>query len=504
MPDHGHRRAVPRAPVLLAIAAALLAGGLADRAGSAPAAATGVTAPPVPVVAPADALSSSWFCAGATGTPGSAAAGTVVVANGGAATASGTVTLLGSRGTRRAAPVSVAPGSQVAVPEAVRGGSPWMGAIVDMDAGAVAVYQQTDGPYGRSSALCATAGSAHWYFASGATLVNASEEISLVNPYPTDAVVDLSFTTDQGPEVPQQFQALDVPPEGMLAVDLGSHLRRRQTIATTVAARSGRVIAWKTDIVTPPRRGQAILGTPAGAGPLADPAAPVAGVTVTLGAARTATRWVWPDGLASNTLDERYIIYNPGPSIAQLSLSIVLDHGVAEPFSVSVGPGEVTSVVSGQEARIPSGVAHSAVLRSVNGVPVVAERTVTASAPTLTGVGELPGAQLSASRWLVPDLPSDAAHAVTLVFYNPAPRPVSVSVGTAGGASSAADLAGLSRLVVGPGRRLAVSLSGRLRPVAGGPLLQVLASGPVYVEADSYGRPPTRGVNLSLAAPFSP
>ena len=87
------------------------------------------------------------------------------------------------------------------------------------------------------------------------------ETVSLLNPYPTDAVVDLSFTTDQGVEQPQGFQGLVVPPGGLLTVNLGDHLRRRQAIATTVTARSGRLVAWKTEVVTPPTRQEACSGT---------------------------------------------------------------------------------------------------------------------------------------------------------------------------------------------------------------------------------------------------
>ena len=108
--------------------------------------------------------------------------------------------------------MSVRPDSRIVVNEDVPHGAPWIGAIVDIDAGAVAVEQQVDGSLGRAATPCATAGSSEWYFATGATLINASVDLSLLNPYPTDAVVDLSFTTDQGSEQPQEFQGMVVPP----------------------------------------------------------------------------------------------------------------------------------------------------------------------------------------------------------------------------------------------------------------------------------------------------
>ena len=45
----------------------------------------------------------------------------------------------------------------------------------------------------------------------GATLINARTELSLLNPYPTDAVVDLSFTTNQGVEAPAGFPGAGRP-----------------------------------------------------------------------------------------------------------------------------------------------------------------------------------------------------------------------------------------------------------------------------------------------------
>ena len=107
----------------------------------------------------------------------------------------------------------------------------------------------TPSRYGRDGRFrptpCATSGSARWYFTYGQTLVNAGEEISLLNPYPADSVVDLSFTTDQGVEFPVGFQGIVVPAGGLVSVNIGDHLRRRQQIATTVIARTGRVVAWE-------------------------------------------------------------------------------------------------------------------------------------------------------------------------------------------------------------------------------------------------------------------
>jgi hypothetical protein len=427
-----------------------------------------------------------------------------VVANSGSTAASAVVTLIPNRGPKRTISIGISPHGATHVAEAVPHGAPWIGGIVDVDAGAVAVEQVVNGPLGLSAAPCATSGSSHWYFATGITLVNAGVEISLLNPYPTDSIVDLSFSTDQGIESPQDFQGLDVPGGGVLNVDLGSHLRRRKFIATTVTARTGSVVAWKTEWAHPPARGAVLFGTPAANNPLADPAWPIPGITVTLGSPSAGTTWAWPDGLAGNGLDERYVVYNPGPTTASVRLSLGLDQGAAEPFDLSVGPYQVVPVISSQQARIPSGVAHSAVLRSLNGVAVVAERVVVAapsgSSQARSGLGEIFGGRVTAARWLVPAAVADPHHDGVVILYNPGAQSVSATVDalTRGGQIQ---ISGPAPIPVGPGRRVELQLTEK-RSV-NEPLV-VSASGMIYVESDTYGRAKTGGLSLSFGVPLTP
>lgn len=510
LPEHRHRAAggVARIPIVVVLVALLVAGGLADRAGSSHASpsqagtAAAAASGQIPVAAPAAALSSSWFCAGATDRSGGRAPGAVVIANSGLGRATGVVTLVPSSGPSVKVPVSVGGDSRQSVSEDVPGGSDWIGAIVDIDAGAVAVDQEINGPGGLVTTPCATSGSSHWYFTQGQTLVNAGVEITLLNPYPTDSVVDLSFTTDQGVESPVGFQAIVVPPGGLVSVNLGDHLRRRQQIATTVTARTGRVVAWETQWVDPPAAGAAILGTPAAQSPLADPAAGIAGVTVLLGAPSAGTQWVWPDGNAGNGVSEQYVVYNPGTQTADVRLSIGLDQGVAEPFELSVPPGQVIPVASDQQARIPAGVAHSAVIQSVNGVPVVAERVIAAGTPSpWSGLGQMLGQRVPADRWLVAGALADSSHDGWVVLYNPGNEALRVVIdGLSAGAQ--VPLAGLSPVTVFPGRRVAIHLN-QGRPTLDEPLI-VSADGPFYAESNIYGAGGSPGISLAPGVPLTP
>lgn len=496
--QHSAAHSVRRAPIIAVLATALVAGGLVDRAAGAPRARAVPSVDPVPVAAPADALSSSWFCAGATNSnwtiPGS-----VVIADDGPRAVAGQVTLVSSTGGSRRVPVRVGPYSSLTLPESMPGALNWVGAIVDLEGGSVAVEQAVDGgsALGRSVAPCATSASSRWYFPTGQTRVNAGEDLLLLNPYPTAVIADLSFSTDQGQETPVDYQGITVPAGGLVSVDLGSHLRRRAYIAATVSVRNGSVVAWETSWVTPPPPGAPLVGTPAGSGPLADPALPVAGVALTLGAPSAGTHWSWPDGLAGKGIDEQYVVYNPSPAPAEVRLSVGLAQGAAEPFSFAVGPGQVVPVVSEQQARIPAGVPHTATLVSVNGTPVVAARTLTVDLPAVSGIASLLGARLAAPAWIVAGPASDASHGGQVVLGNPGPLPVRARLLQLAGAGEV-PVAGIATLSIPARGRVAVALPlGQQAPVV------VRAAGPVYVEYNMSGVAGTGGVSLSFAVPLS-
>jgi hypothetical protein len=139
------------------------------------------------------------------------------------------------------------------------------------------------------------------------------------------------------------------------------------------------------------------------------------------------------------------------------------------------------------------------VLDSLNGVPVVAVRTVAAGSPSLrSGLGELPGGRLAADRWLLATGRADHTQDGYVVLYNPGPAAArAVLEGLSGGTQITLD-----DVTVPAGRRVAIHLN-QLRPVLDEPLV-VNASAPVYVESDYYGQNGTPGVSLSFGVPLTP
>src|SRR5690606_10437584 len=81
---------------------------------------------------------------------------------------------------------------------------------------------------------------------------------------------------------------------------------------------------------------------------------------------------------------ERIVVYNPGDERAEVSVELVPATGdgpAPQPFGLSVGPGDHEVVDYGAHERVVAGVAHATMVRSTNGVPVVAERVTADWAP---------------------------------------------------------------------------------------------------------------------------
>jgi hypothetical protein len=491
---------VRRWPVLGLLAAAIVAGVLLNQLH------TG--SPVVPVAqaeaaseAPAVALSGSWYCAGGTEAPGSVAAGELVFANAGAAPVRGTVRLVSPIGYFRKMNITVPAGATSTVAEQFLGLSrkapkPWVGALVTLYGGMASVSQVISTPEGAASQPCASAASTHWYFVDGATLRNASDHISLLNPYPVDAIADLSFTTEEGQEDPAAFEGVLVPANGLTVVNLGSNLRIREHIAVTVTARTGQVVAYQTELVTrAPARAQ-FEGPHQGL----NPAAPVPGATLELGATGPSTSWWWPAGSDGTGLSESYIAYNPGPAAARVSLALLsqgTESGDGGSSQATVPPyGTAVVKTNGQPWALP-GIIYAAHLASTNGVPIVAERSVSGTAPaSMRGLATLLGQAQAAKYWLLPGTsamaPTKHRGQVWLEVVDPGPKAAVLNVETRAGGHLAQTI-GLPPLALRAGGRTGLELPAGTADEA----LLVKSSQPILVEDDAWALRPQTGVNLS-------
>jgi hypothetical protein len=523
----GHR--IPRLPVVIAVLGLLVGGGLIDRRSAAQTRAAGPEIRPMPVAAPLGAISSTWFCGGALGQPAKVADGQIVIANTLDRPLHGTVTFVtsdtGSFGSPPAGPstttaggigpgdteaassarlvtdVTVGARDRLVVAETAAGKAAFVGATVDLDGGGAAVQQIITGAEGVSSTACASIGSDRWYFADGTTQEHSNLYLTLVDPYSEDAIVDLSFSTEQGPEAPADFQGIVIGAGSAVGIDVGTHLRQRARVATTVTARAGRVIAFKTQVVPPALAGQVPAATPSTSSAVTDASPPrPPGLSLVLGSPSTGTSWFWPQGLITNGLTERYRIYNPGDTPADVVLTVALDEGSADPFKLTVGPHSVATVTTNNESRIQKGVGRSAILRSGNGVGVVAERTMDAVSPSVAiGLTDTLGSRLSSNSWLLPAGVADASFNASVIIQNPGLHPAGLSIlGLQKG--QAVTLQGLSSLSIPPGGRLVVSLNDH-SPTFNEALL-VKASTDVVVERDE-SRVKGIGLDATMGVPVT-
>ena len=464
-----------RLAAIVAIVALLLVAAAVDHRSSEPVPVATVRTNGMPVLPPATSLNASWYCPGAGAAGTGPAEGIIAILNPGESPIDATLTVVPSAGdaVQKQQPVAPRTTALIKLSDVVK--APVAAALVEMQGGVGAVEQVIAGPTGLDGTACATAASDHWYFATGTTEKDATFQLMLFNPFPGDAIVDLSFATDQGPATPGEFQGLVVPARGLTVVNVGEHVRRRLDIATSVTVRSGRVVAGRVQLQSSPP-----------------------GATATLGAAAVAPQWTFPDGIAADGIRERYRIYNPGDREAQVEAAMVLDQGEAEPFELSVPARSALDLVTNDQTRIPKGVAHAAVISSTNGAGVVVERVTEAVKPsTRLGTATIFGSRMAAKRWLFPWGAATAAFDEWVTVFNPGTTPASVSVvALAGGQQIPVE--GLQGVTVPPGRRVPVRLGDHIARIDLS--LLVDASAPVVVERGLFVAGGT-GMSSSMGIP---
>jgi hypothetical protein len=418
------RRLVP-----LAVVVGLVVGGLVldDRVGPpAPVGldAAGDDAVLQPVAAPASALRSTWYCAGGTAEADGAAAHRVVVLNASDDERSGTVTVYPGQVHPLAdgaaelpepveVPIQIGAHSQEAVDLGEVIDAPYAAALVEVDGGEVVVEHEVSGPTGRDASPCSSAASSTWFFADGTTIQGAQETLAIFNPFPDDAVVDITFATDDGRREPEDYDGLVVPSGQVVAADVTSTVTVREHVSATVTARTGRVVADRI---------QSFDGTNG-----------AEGLTVTLGAPEPTFATAWSAGVIGGGVSERYTIYNPTDTRAEVSLEIQPDDEsiVIEPFELSVSPRSF-SVVDDQQLRERLGeetIAHGAVLRTRNLVPVVAERR-TGGAPDSVrpGVDLTLGVPRLSTEVVVVTASQDASIDDFISVFNPSDADITFTV----------------------------------------------------------------------------
>ena len=370
----------------------------------------------LPVSAPEDALTSTWYCAGGTASADGRADTTIIVANATDRELNGAVTIFPSipsqlvpeeelsgsstttTSTTTTEPPTVTTGTtpdppttgttpslteepvavdlnvpardRVALRLADEVEAEYAAALVELPGGAISVEQRVDGPNGADVSPCTTQAADAWYFASGRTTADAVETLAFFNPFPDPAVIDVTFRTEEDLRTPIQFEAYAVPAQSLVVEDIGDQVTRRNHVSVSVVARSGRLVVNR------------MLDLDGSEGPQ--------GLEVSAGAPVPATTWYFPDGVVAEGVRETFVVYNPGDTAAEIDLYIEPDEpevfGAIEPFGLTIPPEGYQEVAVQDEERIGTALAaaeggesvmrHGARVVSVNDVPVVVERII--------------------------------------------------------------------------------------------------------------------------------
>ena len=159
----------------------------------------------------------------------------------------------------------------------------------------------------RAISACANEPSEHWYFADGATTIDANETLLVYNPFPDDAVVDLTFADDVGVRKPQKLQRLPVPPRSLVTVAIGDVVQRKEQVSVALSARSGRVVLGRQQVYASKPRRTLVAG-------LATPSA--------------GRQWTFADveqtgAEAPGSAATVFALYNPGDLPAEVTISLL-------------------------------------------------------------------------------------------------------------------------------------------------------------------------------------
>ena len=441
-----------RLPILLLLPALLVAGIVVQDRNSSNRTASVRLNEMVPTASPDSALSSTWYCAAgtATGVTSGDGAGfaeqTVTIANASDSESSGSITAYNEKGDTASKAVKVGAHGQATVRVSELLKAPWASAVVEMSGGGVTVTHELRGPAGRSISACASSPGALWYFPAGTTRAGTRKSLTLFNPFPGEATVDIAFDTEEGARTPQQLQGTVVAGGRIVVVDVGAIVTLRERVATTVTVRIGRVIAEQI------QTGEGRLNTEQG-------------LTAVLGATAVAPVWTFPVATAASTSAREIVsIMNTGDTDTEVQVEVQLDdpatNGSVEPFVLEVASNRAAQIDLGSDPRIPRTVGRWLIVRSTNGAPIVAERSVgTTRGGSGGGLSFTMGLPVVATRWLgTVATTTDVTTSLISVVNPSSTETATVSISThAKGVVSVISTARAVRIA--PGQRLVVNLA---------------------------------------------
>jgi len=416
------RHPTRRAAALMLVVAAIAVGVALDLGGgrTAPGEATPVLSGPT-VPAP-DAVSTAWYCAEGTGSPGQRANETIWIANLGDRAARADVTVMpGGDAEPSSRRVTVPEHGQLSVPvssvvsAAEQAGEAGIitgpGVVVEVFGGRAIVEHeidgQTEGQADVAVGPCAREPGHDWYFAAGTTERGAEQRLSLFNPFADDAILNLSFATDTGLVAPTDLQSLVVPRRSRVTVPLANFVRRQAQVAAHVHVRTGRVVAEQSLEFTSENETRR-------------------GLTLSLGSNAPALSWTLPGVVSEDGASHAIYVANFDAAATEVEIAPRFeDQNTVAPSRVAIA-GRSTALVD-LGPRVASGATFDVQVRATRGVPVVAEQLGSWRPPAgATGAATTLGSPLPARGWAFSLGRLELDDRATISVFNPGPDDAAV------------------------------------------------------------------------------
>lgn len=353
-------------------------------------------------------------------------------------------------------------------------------------------HQLSEAGYGDRVA-CRRSTSDAWYFPALSTTRDAGAILTLFNPFPGDAGVDIEIGFDTGTRTPTSVTGVVIPAGTAKTIDLGGQgiAERRDQFTAVVRSRSGRVVAEVA---------QSFDGS---LGPK--------GLQLSFGVPAPERSWAFAGGFTGAGAAEHVIVQNPGDQPAHVLVQVTPYGGATdppEPLEVTVEAQRYAVLDLSAESRIPGVGYHSIQVESNR--PVVVARTTSLSGPPdaaadpavavrpglSRGVAISTGTPVAATSWTVPAIDAGADPVPLVMVHNPGVGIAKVTMSSVvGGATT--DIAGATGIEIAPGDSVAVPL-----PAGGGveTTIQVRSTEPVVVERITiYGPDDDLAFNLAVA-----
>lgn len=437
--------------------------------------------PTMPFVPNGEFVTSAWFCAGIP-IGGPQLGGAAIVVNPSEVALTGKITTFtdAAEGTAVSVAFEVpSRGTTVFDLGQLQTQGSFVSAMVEIYGGGGFVEQRADSPSGSAVSPCSNSTSSTWYFADGYTVEGSREQLVVTNPFPSDAIINISEATSTESRQPAILQSLLVKANSVLVISQDLLAKRELVLAVTVESTRGRVVVG---------RAQEYL-TSVGR----------AGFTMTLGAPSLGDQFYFADGEVAPNVIERYSIYNASETEAVVNVAFLgLDPaaGFVNPDPLTVPAGNVVSLIA-DDVGVPAG-RHGAVFSTETPGSILVERAITRQTDDTVATTVVMGSppSFASTRWSMA-IGTDLAVENILVVLNATGSQGTVTVKTLG-AGGEVPVPGMEAIDLPAGGVITIGVSD---PTALGHPLVVESTQRIFVERLLPRDPDLRGRSGSFALP---